>query len=154
MRRLPAGCKPNGGAAKSRYNRAGFAADQWGVLVTDRIRLNDMIFYGYHGVLPEERTLGQRFVVSVELRTDLRSAGATDDLRQTVNYAEVYGIVRTIVTGEPRQLIEAVAEQIAQQVLAGYEAVESLTVSIRKPEVPMAGSVLGSSEVWIERDRT
>jgi dihydroneopterin aldolase len=121
--------------------------------MTDRIRLNDMVFYGYHGVLPEERTLGQRFVVDVELRTDLRAAGQTDDLEQTVNYAAVYATVREIVTGEPYQLIEAVAERIAQRVLQGHPRIESLSVRIRKPEVPIAGSVLGSSEVWIERER-
>ena len=122
--------------------------------MTDRIRLNDMVFYGYHGVLPEERTLGQRFVASVELRTDLRAAGMTDDLTQTVNYAEVYDIVRDVVTGAPFRLIESVAERIALHVLDGYPMVESITVGIRKPEVPIAGSILGSSEVWIERDRT
>ena len=121
--------------------------------MVDRIRLNDMLFYGYHGVLPEERTLGQRFLVDLELRADLRAAGQSDDLTQTVNYAEVYAAVQDIVTGEPCQLIETVAERIAQRVLSEHGRVESITVSIRKPEVPIPGSALGSSEVWIERGR-
>ncbi len=121
--------------------------------VTDRIRLNEMVFYGYHGVLPEERALGQRFVVDVEMTTDLRAAGETDDLTQTVNYAAVYAAVREIVTGPPRQLIEAVAEAIAARILADHAAVERVVVRLRKPEVPIAGSVLGSAEVQIERAR-
>ena len=121
--------------------------------MVDHIRLNDMLFYGYHGVLPEERKLGQRFLVDVELRTDLRAAGESDDLAETVNYAEVYAAVRELVTGEPYQLIEAVAARIARRVLDEHARVESVVVRIRKPEVPIAGSVLGSSEVWIERGR-
>jgi dihydroneopterin aldolase len=121
--------------------------------MTDYIRLNEMVFYGYHGVLPEEQTLGQRFVVDVELATDLRAAGTSDDLDRTVNYAAVYASVREIVTGPPKRLIEAVAEQIAATILADHPAVERIVVRLRKPEVPIAGSVLGSAEVAIERDR-
>src|SRR5437762_1623366 len=120
----------------------------------DRIRLNDMVFYGYHGVLPEERALGQRFVVSVEMHLDLREAGATDDLTRTVNYSPVYAAVRDIVTGPPSQLLEAVAERIAAGILKDHSAVQRVAVSIKKPEVPIAGSVLGSAEVCIERDRS
>ncbi len=122
--------------------------------MTDRIRLNEMVFYGYHGVLPEEQALGQRFVVDVELVTALMAAGMSDDLRQTVNYAAVYATVRDIVTGPPRKLIEAVAEQIAAQILADHGAVERVRVRVRKPAVPIAGAVLGSAEVEIERTRT
>src|SRR4051794_33765147 len=104
-----------------------------GAAVVDRIRLNDMVFYGYHGVLPEERALGQRFVVSVEMRLDLRAAGQADDLDKTVNYSAVYGIVRDIVTGPPSQLLEAVVERIAADVLRQHPAVQSVMVSIKKP---------------------
>ncbi|MBM2812620.1 MAG: dihydroneopterin aldolase [Chloroflexi bacterium] len=112
-----------------------------------------MVFYGYHGVLPEERTLGQRFLVDVEMRTDLRRAGGTDALSDTVNYAEVYTAVRDIVTGPPLQLIESVAERIAAHILGAHGSVESVRVRIRKPEVPLPGAILSSSEVRIERAR-
>jgi len=120
----------------------------------DEIRLNDMVFYGYHGVLPEEQKLGQRFVVSVELRVDLRAAGESDDLTRTVNYSEVYAAVRDVVTGPPCKLIETVAERIAARVLSAHPDVESLTVAVKKPEVPIPGSVLDSAEVYIERERS
>jgi|SRR5581483_2464688 len=121
--------------------------------MTDRIRLNEMVFYGYHGVLEAERQLGQRFVVDVEMHLDLASAGQTDDLKQTVNYASVFDLVREIVTGPPRMLIEAVAESVAARILAEHALVQRVEVRIRKPAVPIPGSVLASSEVWIERHR-
>ena len=119
----------------------------------DRIRLNEMVFYGYHGVLPEERTLGQRFVVSVELHLDLKDAGLTDDLDRTVNYSEVYAAVREVVAGPPFRLIETVAERIAARLLADHPSVTFVSVSVNKPAPPIAGAVLGSAEVYIERRR-
>ncbi len=121
--------------------------------MSDLIRLNEMAFYGYHGALPEERALGQRFIVDVELRVDLRKAGSTDDLRQTVNYGEVYSAVQAVLTGAPCNLIETVAERVAARILAEHGAVESILVRVRKPEVPIRGSVLASAEVCIERQR-
>lgn len=119
----------------------------------DRICLNEMVFYGYHGVLPEEQALGQRFVVDVEMRLDLRPAGEIDDLSFTVNYSDVYADVRDVVTGPSFELIEAVAERIAKVILADHPSVVSVLVRVRKPHVPLAGAVLASAEVCIERDR-
>src|SRR5438067_572788 len=119
----------------------------------DHIRLNDMVFYGYHGVLPEERALGQRFVVSIDMGVDLAAAGRSDDLTKTVNYADVYALARDIVTGAPCQLIETVAERISAAVLTEHPGVQTIVVRIQKPAVPLAGAVLGSSEVCIERAR-
>ena len=121
--------------------------------MTDRIRLNDMVFYGYHGVQPEERTLGQRFQVDVELQVSLRAAGRDDDIQQTVNYVEVYRRVEEILTGPPFTLIEAVAERVAGRLLEDFQQVGRVSIRIRKPQVPIPGAMLGSSEVWIERDR-
>src|SRR5207244_1140518 len=119
----------------------------------DRIRLNDMVFYEYHGVQPEERTLGQRFQVDVELQISLLAAGRDDDIQQTVNYVEVYRRVEEILTGRPFTLIEAVAERVAGRLLEDFQQVGRVSIRIRKPQVPIPGAMLGSSEVWIERDR-
>lgn len=122
--------------------------------MTDRIRLNDMVFYGYHGVQPEERMLGQRFQVDVELQVSLRAAGRDDDIQQTVNYVDVYRRVEQILTGPPLKLIEAVAERIAECLLTEFPTTERVSVRVRKPQVPIPGAILGSTEVRIERDRT
>ncbi|WP_342527512.1 dihydroneopterin aldolase [Chryseomicrobium sp. FSL W7-1435] len=106
----------------------------------DKIYLNDMQFYGYHGVLPEETVLGQLFRITVEMAVDLKRAGETDDLSATVNYAEVYALCKEIAEGKPYQLIESVAEKIADGILTNYpEQVEGCKVMIVKPTPPIAG---------------
>ena len=119
----------------------------------DQILLEGMRFYAYHGVNPEERALGQRFTVDVVLAVDLHRAGQSDDLTHTVSYSAVYKVVRAIVEGEPRQLIEAVAEDIASVVLTEFSPVEHITVTVRKPEVPMKGAMLDAAGVRITRSR-
>ena len=120
---------------------------------TDEILLEGMRFYAYHGVNPEERALGQRFTVDVVLAVDLHRAGQSDDLAHTVSYSAVYKVVRAIVEGEPRQLIEAVAEEIAVAILTGFPPVARVTVTVRKPDVPMKGSMLDAAGVRIMRSR-
>lgn len=90
---------------------------------------------GYHGVFPEERREGQPFVVDVVLEFTLETR--TDDLRDTVNYAEVAADVESVVTGEPRNLIETVAGDIAERLLARGR-VERVTVTVHKPQAPIS----------------
>jgi dihydroneopterin aldolase len=120
---------------------------------TDEILLEGMRFYAYHGVNPEERALGQRFLVDVVMALDLRRPGQSDDLADTVSYSDVYKVVRGIVEGEPRNLIEAVAEEIAAAILTGFPPVARVTVTVRKPEVPMKGSLLDAAGVRITRSQ-
>jgi dihydroneopterin aldolase len=108
----------------------------------DRIVLTGMRFYGYHGVMPEETKLGQPFAVDVELYADLRRAGITDDLAETIHYGHVYDTVKRVVEGRPYKLIEAVAEQLAKQLLSGYPAAE-VVVRVHKPRAPIAGTFDG-----------
>ena len=119
----------------------------------DEVFLEAVRFYGYHGVNPEERVQGQRFVVDVQLETDLRPAGASDDLAQTINYSSVYQRVKAIVEGESRDLIEAVAEEIATTLLAEFPTASTATVTIRKPEVALKGAMLNAAGVRIHRTR-
>ena len=121
---------------------------------TDEILLEGMRFYAFHGVNPEERALGQRFTVDVALAVDLRRAGHSDDLADTVSYSAVYKLVRRIVEGEPRDLIEAVAESIAVEILAGFPPVQRVIVTVRKPEVPMKGSMLDAAGVRVVHSRS
>ncbi len=120
-------------------------------LVTeDKIILQGMVFYGYHGVNPEERIQGQRFVVDLELSRDLSQAGRSDDLSATVNYSSVFKVAREVVEGEPCNLLEAVAERLADAVLARFAA-EAVKVRIRKPWAPIKGSVIDWVAVEIVR---
>jgi 7,8-dihydroneopterin aldolase/epimerase/oxygenase len=105
----------------------------------DKILLNQMEFYGYHGVLPEENRLGQRFYVDLILELDLSEAGYSDDVHQTINYAEVYAIVKEIVEGPPQNLIESIGEKIAQDLLANFQRLKCCTIKVIKPDPPIRG---------------
>jgi len=102
----------------------------------DKMTLSRMEFYGYHGVYPEENKLGARYFVDLELTLPLSRAGARDELAETINYAELYGQVKTIVTERSCKLIEALAEQIAQDLLAAYPALQEVAVRVTKPHPP------------------
>jgi 7,8-dihydroneopterin aldolase/epimerase/oxygenase len=119
----------------------------------DRILLESMVFHGRHGTLPAERELGQPFVVDVELRLDLRPAGLSDDLAQTVDYGQVHRLVREIVEGPPVSLTETVAERIATAILEDHSPVEAVRVKVAKPHVRLDDTVLAGSAVEILRHR-
>ncbi len=121
-------------------------------MASDRVFLEGMVFYGYHGVRPEERSLGQRFVVDLEVVADLLAAGQTDDLAQTFNYSRLFQVAREAVEGPPRHLLEAVAQDIAERVLAEFP-VDEVRVRVRKPGVAIAGSVLAAAGVEVVRRR-
>ncbi|AIQ44542.1 dienelactone hydrolase [Paenibacillus sp. FSL R7-0273] len=102
----------------------------------DKMKLHRMEYYGYHGVFEEERKLGQRFYIDLELELDLQAAGQNDDLTQTVNYAEVHYTVKNIVETESFKLIEALAERIASVLLDTYTIINAVTVKVTKPHPP------------------
>lgn len=118
----------------------------------DKIQLEGMVFYGYHGINLPEQKLGQRFVVDLEVERDLRDAGLSDDPLDTINYSLVYRLVKEIMEGSSRKLLENVAETIAMGVLDNFE-VDSVTVRVKKPEVPIKGSILSHASVEIFRER-
>ena len=105
----------------------------------DKIVIDGMEFYGFHGVLPEEKSLGQKFVVDLKLYLELSLAGNTDDLTKTINYAEVFNETERIVVSERYDLIERLAEKIAEKVLADFP-VYKVTVRVKKPQAPIKGN--------------
>ena len=102
----------------------------------DRISLIGLRAFGRHGVLPQERADGQEFLIDATLWVDTRPAAATDDLTQTVSYADVAQQLHKIVTGEPVQLIETLAERLADACLAN-ERVEQAEITVHKPSAPI-----------------
>jgi len=102
----------------------------------DKMTLKGMQFFGYHGVIPEENKLGQRWVVELELLMDLHQAAVRDDLALTVNYAELYAVVKKIVEGPPVKLVEALAGRIASALLDTYTMINEVTVRVTKPHPP------------------
>ena len=104
--------------------------------MTDTIAVMGIRARGRHGVLDFEREMGQTFVVDVEMAVDIAQAGRSDDLAHTVDYGAVATEVAAIITGPPFQLIEALAESIAQRVKA-FPGVDQVTVTVHKPYAPV-----------------
>ncbi|GAB3806328.1 dihydroneopterin aldolase [Virgibacillus kimchii] len=119
----------------------------------DKILLNNLQFYGYHGLLPEENKLGQRFYVDVELHADLKKAGSTDDMEASIHYGEAYEIIEEVVTGEAKNLIEAVAETIAEKLFAHFSLLNACNVKVVKPDPPIPGNYQSVAvEIYREKD--
>jgi dihydroneopterin aldolase/2-amino-4-hydroxy-6-hydroxymethyldihydropteridine diphosphokinase len=118
--------------------------------MTDRIHLRGVEAVGYHGVLPDEKRDGQPFVVDVVMELDLAAAGGSDALDDTVSYAEVAGDVMGRITGPSFDLIERLAEVIADDVL-DHALVDAVTVTVHKPQAPVGHPF---SDVAVEVHRT
>jgi dihydroneopterin aldolase len=116
----------------------------------DVIHLRGLEFYAYHGVLPEEQVLGQRFLIDMDLFSDLSQAGTSDQVVDTIHYGEVYQVIKACVTGENHQLLEHLAEDIAQRVLGQFSCT-SIRVEVHKPQAPIPGIFRDVSvEIWRE----
>ena len=118
-------------------------------MAVDTLKICNVRFYAYHGLRPEEKTIGQEFEVDVDIFRDLAAAGENDDPTLTVDYTRVLELVEQVVTGQRFGLVEALAEGIAAAVGQIFAPVE-LTVRVRKPHPPVATSFDGI-EVEITR---
>ena len=117
----------------------------------DRILLNGLTFFGRHGCHPAERELGQKFLVDIELECDVSEAGQSDALADTIDYVSIYEAAREIMEGDSAQLLESLAQRIADYALED-ERVQSAWVRIRKPHVALPTPV-ESLGVEITRER-
>lgn len=117
----------------------------------DRVKLINMVFYGYHGVVEQEKVLGGKYEVDVEFEFDMTSAIKTDHLRDTISYEEIYQLVQDVVTHSKFHLIEALAGKLLRVIFNTYP-VDLVLVRIRKPNAPVKG-VLDTIEVEISRTR-
>lgn len=103
----------------------------------DKIYINNLEFIGFHGVFPEEKKLGQKFLVSLELIVDTKEAGKTGDLTKSVHYGLVAQDVERVFLEKSIDLIETCAENIAEMVLKKYELVKEVKVTVKKPWAPL-----------------
>jgi dihydroneopterin aldolase len=110
------------------------------MLTSDVIRIRNAVFYAYHGVASDEQSLGGKFEIDVELRADLSAASESDDLKRTVDYEAVYGMIHSVVN------------TIAKGILRSWPVVDAVTVRVRKPHPPVKG-VVDDVEVEITKQR-
>jgi len=105
-------------------------------IVTDRIELRGLTVRGNHGVFDHERRDGQDFVVDITVWLDLAAAAASDDLADTVDYGALAQRAADVVAGPPRNLIETVAAEIADGVMAD-DRLHAVEVVVHKPDAPI-----------------
>lgn len=105
-----------------------------------KVSLENIRLYGYHGASENERELGQRFEIDVELIADLSEAVKSDSMKKTVDYEKVYRLVESEVVNQKYHLLETMADKIARDILDQFDALEVI-VRVRKPSVPIAGAI-------------
>mgnify|MGYP000002558399 FL=1 len=109
--------------------------------MSDQIVLTGIHGFGYHGLFEQERKDGQDFFVDLTLAVDLRAASQSDAIADTVNYAEITDLVVEEITSNPVNLIEKLAARIAERVLNQHVKVKSVTVTVHKPQAPVAAQL-------------
>jgi dihydroneopterin aldolase len=118
----------------------------------DRISLKGMQFWGYHGVLEQEKTLGQRFTIDADLFLDLSHAGLKDTLVSTVSYADVFKLIEIETTTKCYDLIERLCYRLVGLVIAFDERIQTVQITISKPQAPIIG-MFETATVTMKRNR-
>ena len=103
----------------------------------DKITIQDLEVFGYHGVLEEEALLGQKFLITAVMSLDLRRAGRTDDIKETIDYGEVCQFIKKLVETERYLLIERLAEELATGLLLGFPKLTGVEITVKKPWAPV-----------------
>jgi dihydroneopterin aldolase len=117
----------------------------------DRITLRGLRAHAHHGVYPFEREQGQLFLVDAVLELDTRAAAAGDDLEKTVNYAELGQRLHAVLTGEPVNLLETLAQRLAHVCLSD-PLVDAVEITVHKPQAEL-GVLFDDVAVTIRRAR-
>ena len=116
----------------------------------DEIRIDNLEVFAYHGVRKDEKENGQTFYVNAVLYTDIRPAGREDDVSLSTNYSEICHFITNWMQETIYDLIETVAETLAEQILLSFGAIQGISLEIRKPHAP-GGLPFESVSVRIER---
>ncbi|KAL5709012.1 hypothetical protein ACHQM5_019749 [Ranunculus cassubicifolius] len=118
----------------------------------DKLVLRGLKFHGFHGVKPEEKKLGQKFLVDVDAWLDLRAAGISDKFSDSISYTKIYRIAKEVMEGPSHDLLESVAHLITTTTLNKFPQVSAVRVKVQKPHVAVHGS-LDSLGIEIFRSR-
>lgn len=119
--------------------------------MADKIILRGAQFHGKHGVSPEERIVGGRIIVDVEIEYNLSRAESSDDIADTISYSSVFKVIRALVEETESQLLERLAGKIVSALFEKFP-VDAVTVNVRKQPPPIRG-VVESAGVEIRRRR-
>lgn len=117
----------------------------------DKIRIENLELYAYHGVFPEENKLGQKFVISASLYVDAAKPAKQDDLAQSVNYGEVCQFIKNWMETHTVKLIETVADTLAREILLAFPLIQRIELEVKKPNAPVPMS-FDYVSVTVERE--
>jgi dihydroneopterin aldolase len=106
--------------------------------MSDTVFVNGLLIHAHHGVMEHESKVGQRFTLDLELAIELTDAARSDKLADTVSYAVIVETASRAFTAQSYRLVEAAAGAVADALLAGFAAVNSVKVTVRKPHAPVA----------------
>jgi 7,8-dihydroneopterin aldolase/epimerase/oxygenase len=120
--------------------------------VSDKIFVSGLLIHAHHGVMAHEEKVGQRFVIDLELTTDLATASRSDKLADTVNYGAIVDTTTEVFTQRSYRLIEAAAGAVADAILAKFVKVSAVRITVRKPHAPIA-AIFGDAGVTLTRNR-
>ncbi len=117
----------------------------------DKIIIKGLRVFARHGVNEEEAVFGQHFVLDIEAQADLTRAGLTDELDDTVSYAQIIKTVRRVMTEQNDKLLERAARRVADALLAEFDRIEAVKIRLMKPDAPIKAEF---DYVAIETERT
>jgi dihydroneopterin aldolase len=120
--------------------------------MSDAIFITGLLIHARHGVMPHEEKVGQRFVIDLELATDLARAAVSDKVADTVSYASIVEAVTRAFTARSYRLVEAAAGAVADEVLSTFPRIASVRVTVHKPHAPIA-AIFNDVGVTILRKR-
>lgn len=106
-----------------------------------KVRICNMMFYGFHGIYEYEREQGQKFYFDVELVMRDDTATNTDDVKDGIDTAAVYSLIKDLVENKRFQLLQALAAYIGDHILSTYPQIAEVTTTVRKPSVPISGPI-------------
>lgn len=106
-----------------------------------KVKIHNMMFYGFHGMYEYEREQGQKFYIDVEVDTKDDTVAETDKIEDGVDPASIYDIVRDVTENKRFQMLEALSAHIGDRLLAKYDHFARVTTRIRKPSVPISGPI-------------
>lgn len=113
------------------------------------IQLDNLVFYAYHGVLPQETVVGNTFIVNLKIRVDFMEACISDDLSHTISYADVYHIIKREID-IPSKLLEHVAYRILKAIRSEYSQIEEIELKLSKRNPPIGGQMDYASIILID----
>ena len=119
--------------------------------MADKIILSGLEIYGRHGCTQQEKVHGQIFIVDAEIEIDLHRAAKSDNLADSADYVEIFGVIKKIVGGRSRNLIETVAEEICAEILEKFSNIDAVKITLSKPNPPIGEKFTAAVEIYRRR---